>query len=92
MLQPSAVAADGVDGVTEVSSKVAKDYTRTKLADGSFQPELYAFGKGGKWAGEVSDSTIDTLSFTDIANVIAVPLAAQRYLPASDPGKCPGDR
>jgi hypothetical protein len=87
VLQPSAVAADGVDGVTEVSSKVAKDYTRTKLADGSFQPELYAFGKGGKWAGEVSDSTIDTLSFTDIANVIAVPLAAQRYLPASDPGK-----
>ena len=85
--QPWAVAADGVDGFTAVSSKVAKDYVRTKLPDGSFQPELYAFGKGGKWAGEISDSTIDTLNFTDIAKVIAVPLSAQRYLPASDPAK-----
>jgi hypothetical protein len=85
--QPWAVAADGVDGITAVSAKVAKDYVRTKLPDGSFQPELYAFGKGGKWAGEISDSTIDTLNFTDIAKVIAVPLSAQRYLPASDPAK-----
>jgi hypothetical protein len=86
-LQPWAVAADAVDGITAVSSKVTKDYVRTKLSDGSFQPELYAFGKGGKWSGEVSDSTIDTLNFVDIAKVIAVPLAAQRYLPAGDPGK-----
>jgi len=76
-LQPWAVAADAVDA-SRRCRQGDQDYVRTKLSDGSFQPELYAFGKGGKWSGEVSDSTIDTL-FLDIAKVIAVPLAAQRY-------------
>ena len=84
---PRVAAADGVDGVTAVASKVAKDYVRSQLADGSVQPEFYAFGEGGKWAGEISDQTIDKLRFTDVAKAIAAPLALQRYLPAKDPSK-----
>jgi hypothetical protein len=85
---PSSVrAADDIEGITAVSSKVSDDYVRAKLPDGSFQPENFVFGEGGKWAGELSDLTVDKLHFMDVARVIAAPLAAQRYLPARDPAK-----
>jgi hypothetical protein len=84
---PVARAGEGVEGITAVSSKVSSDYVRTKLPDGSFPPEYYSFGEGGRWAGEISDATIDKLSFMDVARVIAAPLAAQKYLPARDPEK-----
>jgi hypothetical protein len=79
--------ADGSGGITAVSSKVSDDYFRKRLPDGSFQPEFYSFGKGGKWEGEISDVTIDKLQFTDVARVVAAPLAAQKYLPSRDVGK-----
>jgi hypothetical protein len=86
-VQPAARASDGIEGVTAVASKVSKDYVRAKLSDGSYQPEAYAFGEGGKWAGQISDATIDKLRFLDVARVIAGPLATQHYVPARDPGK-----
>src|SRR5580658_8615052 len=79
--------ADGSNGITAVSSKVSDDYVRKRLPDGSFQPEYYSFGKGGKWEGEISDVTIDKLQFTDVARVVAAPLAGQKYLPSRDVGK-----
>jgi len=82
---PKAIAADGVDGVTAVASKVSGDYKRAKLPDGSFQTETYAFGSGGNWGGDIKDATIDKLNFLDVAKVIAGPLASQKYLPAKDP-------
>jgi hypothetical protein len=78
-------AEDGVQGITAISSKVSPGYARKKLPDGSFQPEYYAFGQGGKWGGEISDLTIDKLSFLDVAHVIAEPLAGRKFLPAKDP-------
>lgn len=86
-LAQEALAADGVEGVTAVASKVSKDYVRAKLPDGSFQPESYAFGEGGKWAGQISDATIDKLHFMDVARVIAAPLATQHFVPARDSAK-----
>jgi hypothetical protein len=86
LLAPTgARASDAVDGVTAVSARVSSDYVRTRLPDGSFQPELYAFGKGGYWGGQLSDSTIDKLQFSDVAKVIAAPLASQQYFPAKNP-------
>ncbi len=35
--------------IEAVSSKVAKDYVRKRLPDGSFRPETYVFGKGDDW-------------------------------------------
>ena len=78
-------AGDDVEGVTAVASKVSGDYVRTKLPDGSFQPEYYAFGEGGKWAGEISDITVDKLKFLDVAHTIAYPLGTQKYFPSRDP-------
>ena len=37
--------------IEAVASKVAKDYVRKKLPDGTFQPETYVFGKGDDWRG-----------------------------------------
>src|SRR5476651_256267 len=77
--------APGIEGVEAVSSKVAPDYIRTKLADGTNKPEYYSFGKGGNWGGEIKDDTIDKLGFMEIARTIAPSLESQKYLPARDP-------
>lgn len=86
-LPQPARAAEGAEGMTAVSSEVFKGYTRPKLPDGSVQPEDYAFGNGGSLGGPFPDPTIDKLSFMDVARVIAVPLAEQKYFPAKDPDK-----
>ena len=85
--RPEIRAAEGAEGMTAVSSEVAKGYSRVKLPDGSFQPEDYAFGDGGSLGGPFPDETIDRMSFLDIARVIAVPLAQQKYFPGKDPGR-----
>jgi hypothetical protein len=85
--QPIARAMASSDGVTAVSSKASSDYVRARLPDGSYQPELYSFGNGGHYGGPIDDPTIDPLKFIDVARVIAVPLADQKYLPGRDPAK-----
>jgi hypothetical protein len=77
--------AEGLEGITAVASKVSSDYARTKLSDGSFKPEYYSFGDGGNWGGELKDLTVDKLKFLDVAHVIALPLASQKYFPAKEP-------
>jgi hypothetical protein len=74
--------------LTAVSSKAFNGYARSRLADGSFQPEAYAFGEGGPVTPPlmvVRDPTIDDVSFNEIARTISVPLAGQNYLPTHDP-------
>jgi|HubBroStandDraft_1064217.scaffolds.fasta_scaffold30863_3 hypothetical protein len=71
--------------VTVVSSKASDDYSRSRLPDGSYKPETYAFGEGGHWTGTVRDGSIDGLKFIDVARAVAVPLARQSYLPGRDP-------
>jgi hypothetical protein len=73
------------DEVVAVSSKVAKDYVRHKLPDGSYKPETYAFGKGDDWRGARVDATIDRMDFMDVLRVLAVPLAEKGYFPTKDP-------
>jgi hypothetical protein len=77
-------AEDAVDGVTAVSGRVSKEYVRQKLPDGSFRPEAYAFGDGGRYNGTFRDPSIDKLSFLEIARMISVPLRSQNYVPATD--------
>ena len=80
MLLPASRAQD----VEAVASKVAKDYVRRQLPDGSFKPETYVFGKGDNWGARV-DPTIDKVDFMDIARILSVALAKKGYLPAGDP-------
>ena len=84
VIQPAARAAEGTE-IATVSSRVSDDYARTKLPNGSFEPETYTFGEGGHWSGAMSDDTIDKLHFIDVARVVAGPLAAQNFLPGKDP-------
>jgi len=68
-----------------VSARASADYVRARQPDGSYPVETYAFGKGGYWSGPVDDKTIDKMDFLTVAHVIAVPLAAQNYVPTRDP-------
>jgi hypothetical protein len=86
LLSPAFVrAADAVNGVIAVASKVSDDYIRAKLPNGRYPIEYYAFGEGGHWGGEIKDDSIDRLRFLDVAHVIAEPLADRDYLPSRDP-------
>jgi hypothetical protein len=80
-------AARADDDITAVAAKTSSDYVRTRLADGSYPVEYYAFGDGGHYGGQISDDTIDKLKFIDVARVISTPLAQQNYVPAKDPAK-----
>jgi hypothetical protein len=71
--------------VEAIASKVAKDYVRKKLPDGTYQQETYAFGKGDDWRGARVDPTIDKMDFMDVARILAVPLAKKQYFPTADP-------
>ena len=77
--------------LTVVSSSAHNGYVRTRLADGSFQPETFAYGNGGVVEGFFNDQfvvsapTIDNITFPAIAHMLAEPLARQNYLPTRDP-------
>jgi hypothetical protein len=77
--------ATGSGDIAAVCSRASSDYVRVRRPDGSFEPEYYVFGEGGRHSGGMKDETIDPLRFLDIAHVIAVPLADKGYLPAKDP-------
>ena len=83
---PSARPA-GEEEIAVVSSKVSDDYVRTKLPDGTFQPEAYTFGEGGHQAAPMRDASLEKVSFKDVIRTVAGPLATQRYLPTADPEK-----
>jgi len=79
---PGRAQDDGV--ITAVSSQVSEEYARVRLPDGSFQPETYTFGEGGRISGASRDEQIDKLSFLDVAKVIAAPLAEKKYVTVPD--------
>lgn len=80
------LASSDQDEVTAVYSKTSDDYIRHKQADGSYEPEAYAFGEGGLWA-TTGDESVEHLKFVEIAHTIAPALVQQNYLPARDPAK-----
>ncbi len=71
--------------ITAVASVASNGYSRTRLANGNYQTETYAFGDGGHMNSTLRDPTIDSLTFMKVAQTVAVPLASQNYVPAKDP-------
>ena len=65
-------------------SKTSNGYVRTRLPDGSFEPETYTLLKGGLLGGDLADPTIDRMSFDEIARKIAAALASRNYVPSRD--------
>jgi hypothetical protein len=84
LLGPLGALASNDGEIAAVSSQVSSGYSRTKLADGSFQPETYTFGEGGRLAGSRRDETVDSLTFLDVAKVIAGPLGKRNFVPVED--------
>ncbi len=89
-----ATAADSIEGITAVSSKVFNGYVRARLPDGSFRPETFAFGNGGfipsgpvgaETPGSARDDTIDNLGFDTISKAMDAPLTGQNYVATQDP-------
>lgn len=76
---------DDSGAVTVVSSKVSGSYVRSRLPDGSFKPEYYAFAEGGHWVSGINDPSIDNLHFMDVARTVAGSLQSRNYIPAKDP-------
>lgn len=79
--------SDASSEITAVSSVASAGYVRARLPDGSLRPESYAFGNGGRVSGRQAGDSIDKMSFQEIAGVVSGPLAARRYLPATEPAK-----
>jgi hypothetical protein len=84
-LQAALPVVNAKEGITSVYSRASADYVRATLPDGTYQNETYAFGKGGYQGAAIYDQTIDNLTFTDVAHVIAGPLADQNFVPTRDP-------
>ena len=82
LARPAMAQSDGE--IAAVSSSVSDGYARVRLPDGSFQPETYTFGEGGRLAGPARDDTIDRLTFTDVATAVAGPLKKRNYVPVDD--------
>lgn len=77
--------------LTAVSSSAHNGYVRTRLPDGAFQRETYAFGNGGVLEGNyidqfsTNDPTVDDVSFRGVAQMLAGPLSSQNYVPSPAP-------
>jgi hypothetical protein len=89
LLMPSATQGGETGESVVVYASVNPAYHRPLQPDGSFKIETYAFGEGGLLGGAVRDTTIDKLSFKEIARVIAPALASKKYLPCqrTDPAQ-----
>jgi len=81
-----AAEAENSTDITAVAARASDDYVRSRLPDGTFSIEYYAFGDGGHYGGQMADESVDKLKFTDVARMIANPLAAHNYVPARDAG------
>lgn len=80
-------ADDEYSVLTAVFAKTAKDYKRTKDANGKWQREYYALVNGGPADGTIRDAEQNRVPFVAIATVLAQHLARQGYFPATDPAK-----
>jgi hypothetical protein len=83
-LAPASALLADESQITAVNARTSSDYTRVRLADGTYQTETYTFGNGGRLPGPARDDTIDRLTFEDVAKVIVDPLAKRKYLPQAD--------
>jgi len=80
---PAALAGDEA-GPVAIASRASPAYTRTRLADGTPQPETFSFAKGGLMSGTEA-GTKDLSDFMMVATTLAGPLASQGYVASQDP-------
>lgn len=65
---------------TVVYARIGNGYKREKAKDGSPKPEYYALSNGGRIYGTSSDSTIDRVTYPEVAEIAGRLLQQQNYL------------
>lgn len=81
----SAMAGTAVHGAaddtvtTVVYARVGNGYQRERAPDGRFQAEYYALSNGGRIVGTSSDSSIDRVTYPEVAEIAAGLLQSQNY-------------
>jgi hypothetical protein len=74
------------NGETKVVSHVYNNYTRVRLADGSFKPETFSFVDGGVYDEDpIAGDSVNRITFEEVAKVVAEALRSQRFVSSSDP-------
>ena len=70
---------------TAVFSKIGNGYKRQIQADGTPKPEYYALANAGAVSGTTRDSTVEKVTFPDLAKIAVPLLYRQGYRYAMDP-------
>ena len=66
---------------TAAFSEISPDYHRTLLPSGRYEPETYTFGEGICADMSENDTSLNTLSFHEIAAILAESLARVDFVP-----------
>jgi len=78
LASPVAFAGDKTIA-TAVSAKIGNGYKRVRQADGSFKKEYYAISNGGRVYGTSGDSTVDRVTYPEVAAIAMRLLVSQNY-------------
>ncbi len=70
---------------TSVYSEISPEYERTALEGGGYEAETYVFGKGVCLDEKGTDESLSSMSFWDVAQVIAESLYEADYIPTPNP-------
>ena len=68
-----------------IFSDVYNGYKRTRLPDGSYKTETYAFANGGMQTRAIDDRSLTAMTFTDVARATVDPLKKMGYVMATKP-------
>jgi hypothetical protein len=80
MLVVAAPAVQARKGeIAAIASRSFNDYTRTRLPDNSFKPEMFAFAFGGRLDAPIAGDPIDEVAFKEIIHTLAPALAKRGY-------------
>jgi hypothetical protein len=64
---------------TALYARVGNGYQREQLKNGTFKPEYYALGNGGRIAGTSGDLTVDRVTYPMVAEIAMRLLGQQNY-------------
>jgi hypothetical protein len=67
-----------------VYSENFNGYKRVRAHEGGYKPETFAFGEGGRMDRPIANNEVNELSFERVIKTLAIPLARQNYVPATD--------
>ncbi len=84
-LAPAVVCSAAKPAATSAFAEVSPNYERVRLDSGRYQPETYAFGEGILFDRSGKDPSLTSLTFREMATIIAEALLEADYVPTPSP-------